>query len=188
METTTGQNFLDSARALFRYYRDLGDKALAQIDSAQIHAQPSPESNSVAIIVKHLSGNMQSRFTDFLTTDGEKPWRDRDAEFENDYAGKDELMAAWNAGWSCLFAAIDPLTDEDLGKIIYIRNQGHTVLEALIRQVAHYANHVGQIIYLCRLFAGDHWQTLSIAKGRSQTFNAEKFAQDKERGFFTEKQ
>jgi hypothetical protein len=186
METTTGQNFLDTARALFSYYRDLGDKALAQINSDQIHWQPSPESNSIAVIVKHLSGNMLSRFTGFLTTDGEKPWRDRDSEFENDYKDIDELRSAWSKGWECLFAAIDPLTEADLLLLIYIRNQGHTVQEALLRQVAHYANHVGQIIYLCRLLAGPEWQTLSIAKGTSQTFNAEKFSKDKERGFFTE--
>jgi hypothetical protein len=187
MDNPVLNNYLESTRSLFRYYRDLGDKALAQISSDQIHWQPSPESNSVAIIVKHLSGNMLSRFSDFLTTDGEKPWRDRDAEFENDYAGKDELMDAWNKGWECFFAAVDPITEADLPKIIYIRNQGHTVMEALQRQLGHYASHVGQIIYLCRLLAGPGWQTLSIAKGGSNAFNAEKFSKEKDRGFFTGK-
>ncbi len=183
----SGQNFLDSARHLFRYYRELGDKALAQIDDEHIHWQPSPESNSVAIIVKHLSGNMLSRFTDFLTTDGEKSWRNRDAEFENDYADKAELLTAWNAGWDCVFAALDALNEADLDAIVYIRNEGHTVLEALNRQLAHYPYHVGQLIYLCRLLAGENWQSLSIPKGGSQAFNSDKFGQAKTRRFFAEK-
>lgn len=187
MESTHQLNYLDSARQLFRYYRELGDKALAQIGDDHIHWQPSAESNSVAVIVKHLSGNMLSRFTDFLTTDGEKPWRNRDAEFENDYADKAELLEAWDAGWQCFFNAVDPLKESDLGSIVYIRNQGHTVLEALSRQMCHYAYHVGQLVYLCRLLAGEQWQSLSIPKGGSQTYNADKFAQEKERKFFTEK-
>jgi hypothetical protein len=187
MDTAAQLNYLDATRKLFQYYRELGDKALAQIDEEHIHWQPSPESNSVAVIVKHLSGNMLSRFTNFLTSDGEKPWRDREAEFENDYAGKNELLAAWNAGWACFFQAIDPLTPEDLGKIVYIRNQGHTVLEALSRQLGHYPYHVGQLVYVCRLLAGEKWQSLSIPKGGSQAYNAEKFASEKQRAFFTDK-
>lgn len=187
MEAKTGQNYLGSTCQLFRYYRELGDKAFAQIGDDHIRWQPSPESNSVAIVVKHLSGNMLSRFTDFLTADGEKPWRDRDAEFENDYATKTEMLAAWNAGWECFFAAVESLTEADLDKVVYIRNQGHSVLEALQRQLGHYSYHIGQIVYLCRLLAGESWQTLSIAKGASQTFNQEKFAQEKERRFFVDK-
>lgn len=187
METSHQLNYLDSARKLFQYYRELGDKALAQIGDDHIHWHPSPESNSVAVVVKHLSGNMMSRFTDFLTTDGEKPWRDRDSEFEDDYADKAELLSAWNAGWECLFNAIDPLTENDLANIVYIRNQGHTVMEALSRQLCHYSYHVGQLVYLCRILAGEQWQSLSIPKGGSQTFNAEKFAQEKQRTFFVEK-
>jgi hypothetical protein len=184
---SAGQNFLDSARAIFRYYRELGDKALAQIGDEHIHLQPSAESNSVAIVVKHLSGNQLSRFTDFLTSDGEKPWRDREAEFENDYADKAALLAAWNAGWDCFFAATEPLTEADLERIVYIRNQGHTVLEALNRQLAHYPYHVGQLVYLCRLFAGANWESLSIPRGGSQTFNQEKFSRPPEVRFFVEK-
>lgn len=178
---TPAQNFLDNARALFRYYRELGDKAFSQITDEHIHWHPSPESNSVAIIVKHLSGNMLSRFTDFLTEDGEKPWRDRDAEFENDFADKAEMIAAWNAGWECFFAAVDPLTEADLDRIVYIRNQGHTVLEALNRQLAHYPYHIGQLVFLCKILAGGDWQSLSIPKGGSQAFNDEKFKQEKAR-------
>ena len=187
METSHQLNYLDSVRKLFQYYRELGDKALAQIGDEHIHWHPSPESNSVAVIVKHLSGNMLSRFTDFLTTDGEKPWRDRDAEFEDDYADKAELLAAWNAGWECFFKAVNPLTENDLDKIVYIRNQGHTVMEALSRQLCHYPYHVGQLVYLCRILAAEHWQSLSIAKGASQAFNDEKFAQEKQRTFFADK-
>ena len=184
---TSDQNYLDSTRRLFQYYRGLGEKALAQVGDEHIHVQPSPESNSIAIVVKHLSGNMHSRFTDFLHSDGEKPWRNRDAEFENDYADKAELLAAWNAGWEALFSAIDPLRAEDLSTIVYIRNEGHTVLEALNRQLAHYSYHVGQVVFLCRWLAGADWQSLSIPKGGSQVFNAEKFEQEKTRRFFTEK-
>lgn len=187
MDTSHQLNYLDSTKKLFQYYRDLGEKALTQISDEHIHWQPSPESNSVAVIVKHLSGNMLSRFSDFLTTDGEKPWRDREAEFENDYADKTELLATWNAGWECFFNAINPLMENDLEKIVFIRNQGHTVLEALSRQLAHYPYHVGQLVYLCRILAGENWQSLSIPKSGSQAFNAEKFAQDKSRAFFTEK-
>lgn len=184
---SASENFLASARALFRYYRDLGEKALAQLPDDRIHWQISPESNSVAILVKHLSGNMLSRFTDFLSTDGEKPWRDRDAEFENDYADKNQLMAAWDAGWDCLLDAVDALDDADLGRIVYIRNQGHTVLEALNRQLCHYPYHVGQLIFLCKIVSGSAWQSLSIPKGGSQAFNEEKFAQERARRFFADR-
>lgn len=187
METAHQLNYLDSTRKLFAYYRELGDKALAQIGDEHIHWHPSPESNSVAIIVRHISGNMLSRFTDFLTSDGEKPWRDREAEFEDGDANMAKLLMAWNTGWECFFQAVNPLNEDDLGKIVYIRNQGHTVLEALQRQLAHYSYHIGQLVYLCRLLAGENWQSLSIPKGGTQTFNAEKFAQEKERVFFADK-
>ena len=187
METNTSLNFLDTARRLFGYYRGLGEKAIAQIDDDHIHWQPSPESNSIAVIVKHLSGNMLSRFTGFLTSDGEKPWRNRDAEFENDYNDKAELLEAWNAGWECLFLAIQPLKEADLERIVYIRNEGHTVLEALSRQLAHYSYHIGQLVYMCRLLAGEQWQSLSIPRGGSQQFNDKKFGQEKSQGFFTDK-
>lgn len=187
MENNPSLHYLEGAKKLFRYYRQLGDKALAQIGDAHIHWQPGPESNSVAVIVKHLSGNMLSRFTDFLTSDGEKPWRNRDAEFENDYADKSELLAAWNKGWECFFAAVEPLTEADLSTVVYIRNEGHTVLEALNRQLAHYPYHVGQLVYVCRMLAGEQWQSLSIPKGGSQAFNDGKFSQDKSQTFFTDK-
>ncbi len=187
MDTDIQQNVLTCYRNLFQYYRELAEKAMAQIADDDFFQQPTPESNSVAIVVQHLSGNMLSRFTDFLTSDGEKPWRDRDAEFEPLATDKTALLESWNKGWTCVFDAIDALTPEDLGKIVYIRNQGHTVLEALSRQLAHYPYHVGQIVYLCRMLSGEEWASLSIPKGNSEAFNAEKFAREKERKFFFEK-
>ncbi|TNE50508.1 MAG: DUF1572 domain-containing protein [Bacteroidetes bacterium] len=180
-------NYLQCTLSLFRYYRDLGEKALAQVTDEQISWEPGPGSNSISLLVRHLSGNMRSRFTDFLTSDGEKSWRNRDAEFEEVYADKAALLADWESGWDCLFAAIDPLQASDLERIVYIRNQGHTVLEALNRQLAHYAYHIGQLVYLCRLLAGEGWASLSIPKGQSDAFNREKFAGEKSRKFFTDK-
>lgn len=177
-------NYLDGTRRLFRYYKSLGDKSLAQIRDEEIHEELAPGANSVAVIVKHMSGNMLSRWTDFLTSDGEKEWRNRDGEFEDTITDKKELLEVWEKGWDCLFSAIDPLTEEDLGKIIYIRNEGHTVMEAMNRQLAHYASHVGQLVYLCKSIRGEDWQSLSIPKGESKSFNKEKFDQDKGRRHF----
>lgn len=186
MSTTLASNFLESSKYLFRYYKGLADKAMAQIDAEALMFQLDPNSNSIALIVKHLSGNMLSRWTDFLTTDGEKTWRQRDEEFEGDYPSKEALLEAWEKGWQCLFDAIEPLTAADLDRIVYIRNEGHTVMEAIQRQIAHYGSHVGQIIFLAKHFSGENWQTLSIPKRKSDEFNAEKFEQDKQRKFFTQ--
>lgn len=179
-------NFLESSRRLFRYYKGLGDKAMAQVDDEALMHQPDPESNSIALIVKHMSGNMLSRWTDFLTSDGEKTWRQRDQEFEGSYADREALLEAWEKGWQCLFDAVDPLTAADIERIVYIRNEGHTVMEAIQRQIAHYSYHVGQIVFLAKHLSGAQWQSLSIPKGNSQVFNAEKFEQDKQRKFFTQ--
>ncbi|MBK8702620.1 MAG: DUF1572 family protein [Saprospiraceae bacterium] len=179
-------NFLESSRRLFRYYKSLGDKAMAQVDDEALMHQPDPESNSIALIVKHMSGNMLSRWTDFLTSDGEKTWRQRDQEFEGSYADREALLEAWEKGWQCLFDAVDPLTAADIERIVYIRNEGHTVMEAIQRQIAHYSYHVGQIVFLAKHLSGAQWQSLSIPKGNSQVFNAEKFEQDKQRKFFTQ--
>lgn len=177
---------MTSLRQLFAYYKLLGDKALAQVGDADLHRVLVNEGNSIAIIVRHMAGNMRSRFTDFLTSDGEKPWRDRDSEFED--AGQDRaaLLKDWESGWVCFFAAVDPLTDADLSRTVYIRNEGHTVEEALHRQLAHYAYHVGQIVLLARAFAGDEWISLSIPRNASKQFNTEKFAQLKEKKHFTD--
>lgn len=174
-----------SLRKLFTYYQQLGEKAIAQAPDADLSRVLVPEGNSISLVVKHLAGNMRSRFTDFLTTDGEKPWRDREQEFNGPHADRAALLADWQSGWACLHAALLPLTDADLQRIVHIRNEGHTVLEALHRQLAHYAYHTGQIVLLARSFAGESWTSLSIPRGGSQVFNAEKFGKEKERRHFT---
>jgi Protein of unknown function (DUF1572) len=181
------ENFLNSTRKLFLYYKSLGDKAIAQIDASQINWRPNESSNSIALIVHHLSGNMLSRFTDFLISDGEKPWRDREAEFEQGYASKEAMQEAWEKGWNVLFTALSSLTGADLEKVIFIRNDTHTVLDALQRQLAHYPHHVGQIVYVAKMLRERDWQSLSIPKGESARFNAEKFASDKVIRHFTDK-
>jgi hypothetical protein len=182
------QNFLDTTRKLFRYYKSLGDKAMAQLTLSELRYQPSDESNNIATIVKHLHGNMRSRWTDFLTSDGEKPWRNRDQEFEDTLMCEAAIKEAWEAGWECLFSAIDPLTVEDMDTVVYIRNEGHTILEAMQRQLGHYSYHVGQIVYLARLAKQGQWESLSIPKGGSKAFNKDKFDQEKSRKFFTEEE
>ena len=178
--------YLESIRKQFRYYKQLGDKTLQQVPADRLFWAANEDSNSIAIIVNHMSGNMLSRWTDFLSSDGEKEWRNRDQEFESVIETEEQLWEAWNKGWECLFAAIDPLTEDDLGKLAYIRNQGHTVVEAINRQLAHYAYHVGQIVFLGKMLAEDGWQSLSIPKGGSKAFNEKKFAEEKKRGHFTD--
>jgi hypothetical protein len=178
---------LISTNKLFLYYKSLGEKAIAQIDDGQINWQPNEASNSIALIVHHITGNMLSRFTDFLTTDGEKPWRNREAEFEQGYANKAELMAAWDRGWKVLTDTIASLSEDDLTKIIYIRNEGQSVQDALLRQLAHYANHVGQIIYIAKILRGNEFKSLSIPKGGSAGYNQQKFSEDKTVRHFTDK-
>lgn len=179
-------SYLESCKKQFEYYKMLGEKAMDQLNEEQLFWQPDPESNSIAVIVKHLYGNMLSRWTDFLTSDGEKEWRNRDGEFETDIQNKTELMQMWNNGWDCLFAAINPLSDNDLNKTIYIRNQGHTVVDAINRQLAHYPYHVGQMVFLAKMLKQSDWKSLSIPKGQSLAFNADKFAQEKKMAHFTD--
>ena len=186
MLSTLEQAFLESATKLFHYYKTLGEKAIAQLNDEEVLTKPNAASNSIALIVHHLSGNMLSRFTDFLTTDGEKSWRNREAEFEEAYPDKKAMMDAWEKGWSCLFAALGNLKPEDLSKIIYIRNEGQTVLEAIQRQLAHYPHHVGQILYQAKILKGDDFKSLSIPKGGSSDFNKDKFNKEKERKHFTD--
>lgn len=182
----TSANFLAISRKMFQYYKGLADKSMAALNEEEIHFLPNEASNSIAILVHHMSGNMLSRFTDFLTSDGEKEWRNRDTEFEDSYATKAEMLADWDKGWNCLYAALDTLSEDNMMNIVYIRNEGHTVLEAITRQVAHYAYHAGQIVYLAKIIRNGEWQTLSIARGGSQAFNKDKFDQEKERRFFTD--
>jgi hypothetical protein len=179
-------DFLASAQKQFAYYKLLGEQALAQVPDAQLTWQPTAASNSLATIVKHLSGNMLSRWTDFLTTDGEKPWRTREAEFDNDLRTRAEVLAAWEAGWGCLLGALARLTPADLDRTIYIRHQGHSETEAINRQLAHYPYHVGQLVFLARLVAGEAWQSLSIPRGSSAAYNADKFAQPTHMEHFTD--
>ncbi len=179
--------FLTSTRKLFQYYKGLGEKTFDQLNDEQINWRPNEASNSIALIVHHLSGNMLSRFTDFLTSDGEKSWRNREAEFEVGYATKIEMLEAWNKGWAVVFQAIDGLTGADLEKVIYIRNEGQTVMEALQRQLAHYPHHIGQILYIGKALKGQDWKSLSIPKGGSQRYNQDKFSQEKEIRHFTDR-
>ena len=164
----------------------MGDKTIDQISSDEIHWQYNQESNSVSIVVKHVVGNMLSRWTNFMAEDGEKEWRQRDQEFIDTYLTKEDMLVSWEKGWQCLFDALKPLAENDLEKIIYIRNQGHTVTEAINRQLAHYAYHIGQIVFIGKLIKGNKWKSLSIPKGQSITYNAEKFSKDKMKKHFTE--
>ncbi|UYZ63211.1 DUF1572 domain-containing protein [Hymenobacter weizhouensis] len=179
-------DYLTSARKQFEYYKLLGDRTFAQLPDEALFWQYNAESNSIATIVKHLWGNMMSRWTDFLTTDGEKEWRQREAEFDNDVQTRAELLARWEQGWSCLFAALDLLNESNWHTIVYIRNQGHSVLEAINRQLAHYPYHIGQIVYIGKMVQDAGWESLSIPRGKSQAFNAEKFAQPQRRAHFTD--
>lgn len=179
-------DYLDSVKKQFEYYKMLGDKTFLQLDDSNLFWQYNEDSNSIATIVKHLWGNMLSRWTNFLTSDGEKDFRNRDAEFENDIKNREELIEKWEDGWACLFNAINSLTADDLEKIVYIRNQGHTVTEAINRQLAHYPYHIGQIVFLGKMLSKNGWTSLSIPKGNSQAFNNDKFSKPKQRGHFTD--
>jgi len=183
---SAGTNYLSSVKQLFRYYKQLGDKAIGQVTEEQMHWQYNQQSNSIAIIIKHIAGNSLSRWTNFLTTDGEKEWRNRDDEFEDTTSTKEGLITLWNRGWQCIYDAIDPLADDDLMRTVYIRNEGHTVIEAINRQLAHIPYHVGQIVFIAKMLAAENWESLSIPKGQSKSFNAGKFSNEKQKKFFTE--
>jgi len=177
-------SYLESVIKQFEYYKLLGEKTFDQIPEESLFWQYNDESNSIAVIVKHLWGNMLSRWTEFLTSDGEKEWRNRDAEFQNDRLSKQEILCKWKEGWSVLFTTLNSLTEEDLERIIYIRNQGHTVMEAINRQLAHYPYHVGQIVFIGKMVARD-WTSLSIRRGASHAYNAQKFLTPPHREHFT---
>lgn len=183
---SVAENYLDSVKKQFTYYKSLGDKTFAQLHEEDIHWQQNEDSNSISIIVKHIVGNMLSRWTNFLTEDGEKDWRHRDTEFEATYKTKAEMIAAWEKGWQCLFEAIHPLQAEDVSRIVYIRNQGHTVMEAITRQLCHYPYHIGQLVYVAKLIRSDEWNSLSIPRGKSSTYNKEKFSKEKSKKHFTD--
>jgi hypothetical protein len=164
-------SYLEDSLAVFRVYKSLGERAMAQVSDAHLQTAIDPESNSIALIVKHLAGNMRSRWTDFLSTDGEKPGRNRDTEFENPPATRAAMMELWESGWRCVFSALEPLQESDLGRTVYIRNEPHSVMQAINRQVAHYALHIGQIIFLAKHLQSSRWVSLSIPRGKSGDFN-----------------
>jgi hypothetical protein len=164
-------SYTEDSLTLFRQYKKAAERAMEQVTDEQLFAALDPESNSIAIIVKHLSGNMRSRWTDFLTTDGEKPGRDRDTEFLDPPATRDALLAAWEDGWRRVFESMEPLVEADLTRTITIRGEAHSVMQAINRQVAHYGMHVGQIVMLAKHFAGERWQSLSVPRNRSAEFN-----------------
>ncbi|ASW74606.1 DUF1572 domain-containing protein [Chryseobacterium piperi] len=157
----------------FEYYKQLGDKAFEQLSDEQIFWQFNEESNSIAVIVKHIGGNMLSRWTNFLTEDGEKPGRNRDEEFINTFTTKQEVISFWEKGWSCLFNALGQITDDNLYATIYIRGEAHSVIDAFLRQLAHYPYHIGQLVYMAKMMKNEAWKTLSIARNKSQEFNDE---------------
>ena len=169
LEFTT--SYLQDSLAVFAYYKKLGERAMEQVADEDLFATLDQEGNSIAIVVKHMAGNMRSRWTDFLTTDGEKPDRNRDSEFEEPPATRAALRGLWEEGWSCLFAALEPLTDADLTRTITIRGEKHSVMQAINRQLAHYPYHVGQIVLLAKHLASDRWQSLSVPRKGSAEFN-----------------
>lgn len=181
------ENYLSSVKRQFEYYKGLGNRSMAQVSDSDLFNSVSNESNSIAIIVKHLAGNMLSRWTDFWTTDGEKEWRNRDMEFElEDLSTRKELLEVWEKGWSCLFEAINSINEENFNTLVYIRNMGHTIPDAVNRQMCHYSYHVGQMVYVARMLAGSDWKSLSIPKGKSNDYNADKFSKEKRKEHFTD--
>jgi hypothetical protein len=168
------EGFLKDSIKRLKYYKELGDKTFEQLEERDFFYRPNEESNSIAIIVQHLYGNMLSRFTNFLTEDGEKEWRQRDAEFDVfDDITKEDVLSFWNAGWNCVFTAIESLKPADLLRTIYIRTEPLLVYDAILRQLAHYPHHVGQILYISKMLKGKEWKTLSIPRGGSQAFNTQ---------------
>lgn len=180
------ENYLNSVLKQFEYYKILGEKTFAQLNEDELFWQFNKESNSIAITVNHLWGNMKSRWTHFLTSDGEKEWRNRDLEFESVIKTKVEMLQKWNDGWHCLFEALNSVDKDNFYSEIFIRNQSHSIIEAFNRQMMHYAYHIGQIVYVGRMIKGKEWQSLSIPKGKSKDFNANKFAKGKHKGHFTD--
>jgi hypothetical protein len=169
--SSIGSTYLQTAIKRLRYYKGLGEKTFEQLTDAELHYAPNAASNSIAVIIQHMAGNMLSRWTNFLTEDGEKPWRQRDEEFEVHNYSKQQLLDMWEKGWNCFLDTLTSLTENDLLKTIYIREEPLLVIDAINRQLAHYPHHVGQIIYIGKLIKDTGWQSLSIEKGRSEAYN-----------------
>lgn len=168
---STGKEFLQTAVRRLKYYKDLGDKTFEQLNEWDFHYQPNDESNSIAVIIQHMAGNMLSRWTNLLTEDGEKEWRKRDEEFEIHTYTKQQLLELWEKGWTCFFDALESLKKKDLKKTVHIRKEPLTVIDAINRQLAHYPYHVGQIIFLAKIIKNKSWKNLSIPRGDSQQYN-----------------
>jgi len=164
-------SYLEDSLSLFHYYKKLAERAMEQVTDEHLFAALDQEANSIAVVVKHMAGNMRSRWTDFLTSDGEKPNRNRDSEFVEPPATREALMELWEEGWSRLFTALEPLSEADMARPVNIRGEAHSVMQAINRQLGHYAHHVGQIVLLAKHFACDHWQSLSVPRNRSADFN-----------------
>lgn len=167
----------------FQYYKNLGDQTFEQLTDEQMFWQYNEESSSIAVIVKHLAGNMLSRWTNFLTEDGEKSWRNRDAEFENNFKTKQEVIDFWEKGWKCFFDALEQVSNENLNYVIFIRGEKHSILDAVLRQLAHYPYHIGQMVYIAKMLKNTDWKVLSIARNKSSDFNKEmgfKFSEEQE--------
>ena len=187
MNVDIATHYLDEVRRQFRGHKRLAEGAMAQLKDEELFTTLDPESNSIAILVKHLGGNMRSRFTDFLTSDGEKPDRNRDQEFEITSATtRAEVMRWWEEGWARVFAAVEALKPEDVMRTVTIRGEPHTVMQAINRQIAHYAQHTGQIVFLAKHFRSGEWKTLSVPRGKSTEFNAQKNTQKYEKGVLRE--
>jgi hypothetical protein len=179
-------NYLESVKKQMLYYKTIAEKAIEQLEDDQLFYSANEDTNSISTIIKHMSGNMLSRWTDFLTSDGEKEWRKRDSEFQETTNTREALLDIWNVGWTCFFNAINNLKADDLDKIIYIRNEGQTALDAINRQLAHYPYHIGQIVFYAKMLKKDEWTSLSIPKNKSDSYNADKFSQEKTNKHFTD--
>ena len=164
-------SYLEDSLTLFRYYKKLAEGAMEQVTDEQLVSVLDPEMNSIALIVKHMTGNMRSRWTDFLTSDGEKPDRNRDSEFVEPPSTRQSLMKSWESGWSCVFSALEPLQPADLDRTVTIRGEAHSVMQAVNRQIAHYAYHVGQIVFLAKHLQNTRWKSLSVPRSKSASFN-----------------
>jgi len=182
----TSNIYLTSVKKQMLYYKTVAEKAIDQLEDEQLFISVNKDTNSIATIMNHMVGNMLSRWTDFLTSDGEKEWRTRDAEFENSIITKEELLNNWNKGWDCFFNTINELKPEQLSQIIYIRNEGQTALDAINRQLAHYPYHIGQIVFYAKMLKKTEWNSLSIPKNKSNEYNADKFSKEKTNKHFTD--
>jgi len=168
---TLGKEYLDTTIRRLKYYKDLAEKAFGQLNDADLHFRPNEESNSIAIIIQHIYGNMLSRWTNFLTEDGEKEWRQRDEEFEIHLLSKQQLLELWEKGWACFFNTLVSLTEDDLLKTVHIRSEPLSVIDAINRQLAHYPHHIGQILYIGKMIKNKEWKNLSIPRKQSQQYN-----------------